>query len=240
MLGERTMADTIIWSKSKQVNTNLVVKLNGGSTEGSNMFTYNGSAAKTINIKPGTAISISGTTIRHANVVTAGNAGPGANYTVNAGGSFTVPYVTYNAQGHITGSSNRTITLNSALGNFEPVQKRATYKLGDTGYIYKRGYAAFFHVANEAASSVIKTVPSACKPKAAVCVSGFCKNNTNGGKFYPCTGEISNDGTWSVLFTTSTYGANEVYYLYSKGQGINNLSKFNVWLSGAWATDTNG
>lgn len=62
MLGERAMADTIIWSKSKQVNTNLVVKLNGGSTEGSNMFTYNGSAAKTINI---TASSIGAAASSH-------------------------------------------------------------------------------------------------------------------------------------------------------------------------------
>ena len=34
------------------VSKNLVVKLNGGTTEGTNMFTYNGSAAKTVNITP--------------------------------------------------------------------------------------------------------------------------------------------------------------------------------------------
>ena len=33
-----------------QVNKNLVIKLNGGSTEGTNLFTFNGSAAKTIDI----------------------------------------------------------------------------------------------------------------------------------------------------------------------------------------------
>ena len=32
--------------------TNIVVKLNGGTTEGTNMFTYDGSTAKTINITP--------------------------------------------------------------------------------------------------------------------------------------------------------------------------------------------
>ena len=52
MLGEKTMADTIMWSRSKQVNTSLIVKLNGGSTEGTNLFTYNGGSAKTINITP--------------------------------------------------------------------------------------------------------------------------------------------------------------------------------------------
>ena len=51
-IGDNTMADTIMWSRSKQVNTNLVVKLNGGSTEGTNLFTYNGSGTKTVNITP--------------------------------------------------------------------------------------------------------------------------------------------------------------------------------------------
>ena len=37
---------------ANKVNNNLVVKLNGGTTEGTNMFTFNGSAAKTINITP--------------------------------------------------------------------------------------------------------------------------------------------------------------------------------------------
>ena len=37
---------------ANKVNNNLVVKLNGGSTEGTDLFTFNGSAAKTINITP--------------------------------------------------------------------------------------------------------------------------------------------------------------------------------------------
>lgn len=37
---------------ANSVKTNLTVKLNSGSTEGTNMFTYNGSTAKTVNITP--------------------------------------------------------------------------------------------------------------------------------------------------------------------------------------------
>ena len=37
---------------ANSVKSNLVVKLNGGSTEDTNLFTYNGSTAKTINITP--------------------------------------------------------------------------------------------------------------------------------------------------------------------------------------------
>ena len=45
-------AKTINIPKSQPTANNLVVKLNGGSTEGTNMFTFNGSAAKSINITP--------------------------------------------------------------------------------------------------------------------------------------------------------------------------------------------
>ena len=116
--------DSLQWEQSKQVSTNLVVRLNGGSTEGTNKFTYNGSLSKTVNITPssigaintaGTGLSKSGTTLNHASSITAGNGGPTANTTVTAGGSFTVPYFTYNNTGHITGRTNRTITLNSNL-----------------------------------------------------------------------------------------------------------------------------
>ena len=37
-------------TSANKVNSNLAIKLNSGSTEGTNLFTFNGSAAKTINI----------------------------------------------------------------------------------------------------------------------------------------------------------------------------------------------
>ena len=39
-------------TSANKVNKSLTVKLNGGSTEGTNMFTFNGSAAKSVNITP--------------------------------------------------------------------------------------------------------------------------------------------------------------------------------------------
>lgn len=39
-------------TSANKVNTNLAIKLNGGTTEGTNLFTFNGSAAKTVNITP--------------------------------------------------------------------------------------------------------------------------------------------------------------------------------------------
>ena len=118
------MADTIMWSKSKQVNTNLVIKLNGGSTEGTNLFTYNGSSAKTINVTPssigaintaGTGLSKSGTTLNHSNSVAAAKRGPTATATINPGNSFVIPYIAHDAQGHITVSAGYTHTLSSNI-----------------------------------------------------------------------------------------------------------------------------
>ena len=51
-------------TSANKVNQNLAIKLNGGATEGSNLFTFNGSAAKSINITPssiGAAASSHGT-----------------------------------------------------------------------------------------------------------------------------------------------------------------------------------
>ena len=79
--------DNLMVDLAKQVNTNLVIKLNSGSTEGSNQFTYNGSAAKTINITPA---SIGAAAASHGIHVSYGTAAPKANGTASAGSASTV------------------------------------------------------------------------------------------------------------------------------------------------------
>ena len=62
----------------------IAIKLNGGTTEGTNMFTFNGSAAKTINITPsaiGAAASSHGTHVSYSTDA------PKANGTASAGSS---------------------------------------------------------------------------------------------------------------------------------------------------------
>lgn len=66
-----------------------------------------------IEYQPGTAITISGTTISHANVGTAGSAGPASDATLAFGGTFIVPQVTTDAQGHSTVVA-RTMTMPAA------------------------------------------------------------------------------------------------------------------------------
>ena len=58
-----------------------------------------------------TGIKLNGTTFQHTNSVTAGTAQGDANKTLTFGGTFTIPTVTYDAQGHITGKGTTTMTM---------------------------------------------------------------------------------------------------------------------------------
>ena len=72
---------------ANSVKTSLVIKLNGGSTEGTNMFTFNGATAKSINITPsaiGAAASSHGTHVSYSTTA------PKANGTAAAGSASTV------------------------------------------------------------------------------------------------------------------------------------------------------
>lgn len=56
-------------TSANKVNQNITIKLNGGGTEGTNLFTFNGSSAKSINITPssiGAAASSHGTHVENA------------------------------------------------------------------------------------------------------------------------------------------------------------------------------
>lgn len=51
-------------ASANKVNSSLTIKLNGGSVEGSNLFTFNGSGAKSINITPSSIGAIAENKIR--------------------------------------------------------------------------------------------------------------------------------------------------------------------------------
>lgn len=59
----------------------------------------------------GTGLSLSGTTFNHSNSVTAGTAQGDASKTLTFGETFTIPTVTYDAQGHVTGKGTTTMTM---------------------------------------------------------------------------------------------------------------------------------
>ena len=123
---------------ASKVANSLTLKLNSGTTEGTNLYTFNGSAAKTLDIKAGSNItlsagagsltisssytnttynagsglSLSGATFNHASSITAGTVSDGGSTrTLGWGGTFKIPSVTYNSTGHITGVGTITLTM---------------------------------------------------------------------------------------------------------------------------------
>ena len=72
---------------ANSVKTSLVIKLNGGTTEGTNMFTFNGANAKSINITPA---AIGAAAASHGTHVTYGSDAPKANGTASAGSASSV------------------------------------------------------------------------------------------------------------------------------------------------------
>lgn len=62
----------------------------------------------------GSGISIEGTTINHSNSVAAGTAKGDDSKTLAFGGTFTIPSITYDAQGHVTTKGTTTMTMPAA------------------------------------------------------------------------------------------------------------------------------
>lgn len=68
-------------------------------------------------------ITLSGTTFKHTNSVTAGTAQGDSSKTLTYGGTFAVPTVTYDAQGHITGKGTTTMTMPAVPSNVASATK---------------------------------------------------------------------------------------------------------------------
>lgn len=128
-------------TSANKVNSSLTLKIKSGSTEGTDLYTFNGSAAKTLDIKAGSNITLTAAagslTIAATNTtysagtgislssgafslatsgVTKGSYGPSANASPSHSGTFSVPYLTVDKYGRVTAVSTKTITL-PASGN---------------------------------------------------------------------------------------------------------------------------
>ena len=64
-------------TSANKVNSSLSIKLNSGTTEGTNLFTFNGSAGKTVNI---TASAVGAAPVNHASTATTYGVGTANNY----------------------------------------------------------------------------------------------------------------------------------------------------------------
>ena len=126
-------------TSANKVNQNLIVKLNGGTAEGTNLFTFNGSAAKTIDITPD---GIGAANASHGTHVVYSTAAPKANGTANVGSLGEVARADHihPLQTTISGnagsadklSSPKTITIGNKSNTFDGTEN-ITYTLAQIG-----------------------------------------------------------------------------------------------------------
>ena len=126
---------------ANSVKASLVVKLNGGTTEGTNMFTFNGGTAKTVNITPS---SIGAAAASHGTHVTYSTTAPLAAGTASAGSASTVAR-----------SDHRHPLQTTVSGNAGTATKLATARtISLTGDV--TGSASFDGSANASINAVVK------------------------------------------------------------------------------------
>lgn len=107
---------TIFDTKANKTEIPTTLPANGGNADTVNGHTVNANVPADAvftdtTYSAGTGLSLSGTTFNHKNSITAGTAQGDATKTLTFGGTFTIPTVTYDAQGHITGKGTTTMTM---------------------------------------------------------------------------------------------------------------------------------
>lgn len=84
-----------------------------GVTAGNGLTGGGSSGSVTLNVGAGAGLTVAADSIGHTNSVTAGTAKGSDTKTLTFGGTFTLPSITYDAQGHITTKGTTTMTMPS-------------------------------------------------------------------------------------------------------------------------------
>lgn len=189
----------------------------------------------------GTGLTLSGTQFIHTNYGTAGTYGPSANATLTFGGTFTVPYVTTNAQGHVTASGARTFTM-PANPNTDTKVTQAAAITTNGNYPIILGYStattAVTNTVNKASaltynpSTKMLSIDTLDITPTSIANSSntiFSFNGTStifsANQFYPSSnqnlGASTDTGRWSNLYMRSTISFSNAAYLNSAGSTVN-------------------
>lgn len=189
----------------------------------------------------GTALSLSGTTFNHENYGTAGTYGPSANTTLTWGGTFVVPYVTTNAQGHVTASGTRTFTMpanpdldtkvtqSAAIttnGNYPLILGYSTATTSVTNTVNKASTLTYNPSTSTLNIGNLKITPtSIANADNTIFTFDGIKTIFSANQFYPSNGQnlgaATDTGRWSNLYMKSTISFSNAAYINSAGATIN-------------------
>lgn len=120
-------------TSANKVNNNLVIKLNNGTTEGTNQFTYNGSATKNINITPANIGAASSSHNHDSSYVKKSGdtmTGDLKFQKTNSDGTTSITATLGATTGYITGTWLQTTNVGNKAGDFATIDS--------SGWIYKR------------------------------------------------------------------------------------------------------
>lgn len=120
-------------TSADKVNNNLVIKLNSGTTEGTNQFTYNGSATKNINITPANIGAASSSHNHDSNYIKKSGdtmTGDLKFQKTNSDGTTSITATIGAITGYITGTWLQTTNVENKAGDFATIDS--------SGWIYKR------------------------------------------------------------------------------------------------------
>lgn len=120
-------------TSANKVNNNLVIKLNSGTTEGTNQFTYDGSATKNINITPANIGAASSSHNHDSSYVKKSGdtmTGDLKFQKTNSDGTTSITATLGATTGYITGTWLQTTNVGNKAGDFATIDS--------SGWIYKR------------------------------------------------------------------------------------------------------
>lgn len=181
-----------------KVNNNLVIKLNNGTTEGTNQFTYNGSATRNINI---TSSSIGAASSSHNHdssyVKKSGDTMTGdlKFQKTNTDGTTSTTATIGAATGYITGTWLQTTSVGNKAGDFATIDS--------SGWIYKRTAAQVLSDIGAASNShnhdtnYVKKTGDTMTGQLAINKAGYGFRVNNGSTGYI---ELSRDGGDAQLY----------------------------------------
>ena len=169
-------------------------------------------SAKDTTYTGGTGISVSGTTINHSNSVTADTAAGDANKTLTFGGTFTIPSVSYDAQGHITGKGSTTMTMpatpTTVSGNAGSATKLQTARKIDGVSFNGAADISHYGTCSTAAATAAKVVSLAgfALTTGSRLMIKFTVTNTAGSP----TLNVNGTGAKSIMYRGAAIGASNL------------------------------
>ena len=142
----------------------------------------------------GTGLSLSGTTFNHKNSITAATAQGDASKTLAFGDTFTIPTITYDAQGHITGKGTTTMTMPAG-----PVAKEGNpvseIGIEGVGFSAKTTFEPKQEGSGEPSPDNIRPISGFNSAKLTRCGKNLLKNTATTQTVNGITFTVNSDGT---------------------------------------------